>query len=130
MSSRSLGLAASNVMNVPRPLVELIKAGYSPSKSLIPDMSTSPDFSTTDNRLSFLITFSIASSNTIFVGSPIQVLNTRYGKSGLQKRTSNTMKLITAEHTILLYVCNINVTLILVMYDARKHRVTFSTFSM
>jgi len=85
MSSRSFASAASNVMNVPRPLVELISAGNSASKSLIPDMSTSPDFSTTDNRLSLLITFNIASSNTILVGSPIQVLNTRYGKSGLQK---------------------------------------------
>lgn len=85
ISSRSLLSAASNVMNVPRPLVEFIKAGNSASNSLSPDISTSPDFSTTDNKFSLLITFNIASSNMILVGSPIQVLNTRYGMSGLQK---------------------------------------------
>lgn len=101
MSSRSLALAASNVMNVPRPLVEFINAGYSASKSLNPDMSTSPDFSTTDNSLSFLITFKMASSNRILVGSPIQVLNTRYGKSGLYIHNGN-RKFVYYEHNLLL----------------------------
>lgn len=82
-SSRSLGVAQVTAKNVPRPRAELIRCGNSFSNWRSPLYSFLPDASTRERRLSRLMTLRTCSRRINLDGSPIHVLNTRYGCWGL-----------------------------------------------